>query len=481
MKKMKLQNKSKMKKTVITYGMVLLFILVFSSNASAVFVKGFRVVGKTVDIDLSHIIATEKQEMSREKIKSIGKSIKKEYHKLGYKACYIKKIIIGKDGFIEIYLHESKIMGIMVSGVEESKCREIEAFLLPVSGEIFNVNTLNKRTEMAKRIFNLGRIRLSPKRIEGDHIFIAVTVKKKEGEFYGQVAWDMAYGISPLIGYYHPFEKTALDISVLAGFTNEDFRRIEGSVKFFLFSEKNQSAFYFGGRSGMIVDRWEVFQIDYETVFGTPVTGFLYRYWLFSLDFNFSERIMKIKDYPNFDDLIYDSRLSIDLLLSNNDMVIDKRRVWNVLFNMSGGWDNLNDFLYFITSIEAKKPLFPFQWLRAIPKFNLFYTTSNKRLFWSYVYDFDLIGFFDDLTATRFKIVFGLDLEFEILNDQLYIGPLINSGYFIDESDKWTFKTGTGIRGLVKISNLMLIISYSWDITGHPENGGVLFMVEGKF
>ncbi|MCP4135743.1 MAG: hypothetical protein GY754_32545 [bacterium] len=446
-------------------------------------VTSIQLKGKTVKINTQDI-ENKSGQLSKEEVKRIVADITKRYRKRGYAAAYVDEVIIRNDGILVISIHETKVVAVRVRGAEKKTTinTDLEKVLLPEKGEVFNRFLLEKRIELAKKGFELESIKINLKETEtGDMIINVLVEEKSPGEFYGQISMDMSYGITPMVGYFYLFRRSALDTNVLLSIRDDELSRVEANINYYIFRDELPKAVFFGLNFRRITDIWQSRETNYTTTSVTPVVGARHNTGIIYYGLFLSEIISFPKDYPGFDNAIYDTRLTFDIKISDKDLLLDPREASYLRLSLSAGWDNLNKIPYGIALLKAETSYFPLLWLRFTPKIQSRATTSVERFYWSYVYDETFLGFFDDYTASRFKNTAGLDIEIEAAKGLLYIGPLINCGYFLNEENNWIFKTGTGLKSSITISGITILLYYAWDITKNPKEGGFYFMAEGKF
>jgi hypothetical protein len=119
--------------------------------------------------------------------------------------------------------------------------------------------------------------------------------------------------------------------------------------------------------------------------------------------------------------------------------------------------------------------------LRLIPRASSYYTDSRERFYLRYVFDGDLMGFSGDFSAARWKLVAGLDAEFEIVPSFFFAGPFVNGGRFLDEQERRRSASGVGARASVEYRGTMASVSYAWDASAGPSRGGVYVAAESLF
>lgn len=469
-----------MKAIIVNFIKIILIVPVFCLPLQAFEVRSVVIVGKTVNIDLSSVTGIRWRDLSEKRIKLLGAKVVNIYHSYGYTVAIIEKTILRGNGTLEIYLNEGKITGISIQGVESKTREEIRAFLQPETGRIFNTGSIRRRIKSIKSLVDLKEISIDPKRSHDGNIILLVNASKRKGSFYGRVGADMIYGVSPTIGYMYPGETFVFDTQAVAGIKEGETRRAEGQIEYFGTGAPGEPGLFFGVNGGKRIERWESQNLEYFRVRGAVKAGT-----------NILSGPVKILSYLGFDyerlgdypesDLLMQPSVTLELLYSNYSQVLNKREMFYMRIKGSGGHESINNRYFFSGSLQGSYPFFVFSTLRLLPRFLVSSISSDERCLWSYVFDNNMIGIFDDYTASKWKNVAGLDTELEISRSFVYIGPFINSAYFINEENKWDRKTGTGIMGIVYYGGLRIKIIYGWDMDESAKEGGTSFIIEGKF
>ncbi len=458
---------------------IVLSSLIFIQAAVTYRIISIELVGVTVQLDFSSVLSFKDAGLSETDIRFIATSVTDIYHAAGYTAAFVNNFVIKKEGLLEIHVREGRVAGAIIKGNRRAAAAELEKLLLGSPGDIYNEKVLAERVEAAKKRFSLSALSIKPERSGDGDIILNVMVTERAGTFYGRAWMDMIYGITPMAGYIIPFEYAAADIQAIAGYRDGKFRRTEGDAKLII-PVGGSGLFYFAEfNTARYIDRWETRDFEYTSVTVTPSLGLTFRDGYFRGDFYFSQRIIHLHDYgPS--GRFYDSRINMDLRFSSRDFILEPREAKSLDIHFSGGRESLSGKPYIRSLIKGEASLFPVREIRIVPRAGFWFTTSGERFFWSYVYDSSLIGFFNDFTASRWKSTAGLDAEAELSRSFMYMGPFINSGYFLDEAGKRRFRTGTGIKCIVRYEKLDIIIFYAWDIRDTPKNGGVIFSISGR-
>lgn len=478
------------KGTSVCFSKIIIFFFMFSSAilslyspAAAIEIKKVILKGCTVEI-IQNKIPNISGDLDNNEIRNMGIKLTDEYHSLGYTTSYVDKLVISEKGVLEIYIIESKILGINITGIEKEDS-DLEKAVYSWKGDIYNRFTAEKNAEDLRRRFNLDSVKIYTVNYQdsGD-VFLSVKVKKKSrGNFYGSIGVEPIYGITPVLGYYYPFTESAVDLYARLGYRDSEIRRAEGDIKYFVFFKDNSSAVYAGTNCSRFIDRWESRDMDYTTLSVYPVIGFRSIFSFVTFDISVKEIITEIKDYGTEGYRLrdYDTRLSVDLDISNKGEVLSMHDQAALKVNISGGRDNLNGNGYINLSGDFQTSFSPAMWVVFIPSLYSWYTTSDERFFREYVFDTHLLGFYNDFTSTKCRNTAGMYIESEISPGFVYAGPFVNTGYFLNESDKWRSETGGGVKTTIIYGDLNVEIYYAWDLSESPSRGGLSVLINGKF
>jgi hypothetical protein len=461
-------------------------LLLLVATAGALFaaeVTRIEIIGNTVDINLQSITSQTPASLSEREIRAIGTAVTAAYHSRGYTTTRVDRLVLRRDGTLQVHILESHVKNITVTGVSTGKTAKIRAFLAPVINQVYNRSLVLERAEALKREFNLNRVVMTPLNYRNSaDVHLAVEVRESTaGNVYGGIGIEPIYGVVPSLGYYYPFTSTALDMHGEAGYREGRFRKLKGEIKLFIFSDDNDCALYFGGSGSRNIETWEYQDADYTVLAYAPAIGIRAVFHSIIFDIKMHEIISHINSYYTEEYEDFDTRLTASVTYTDSSSIMNRFNTAKISASVSGGRSTLEKSGYSIAEADIRIPFSPAVWFRIIPRAHIRYTTSHKRLFWSYVYDANFLGFFDDYTASRFKNIAGLDFEFELFPELLYVGPFINSGYFENELQEWTWETGTGCKVRITYRGLQIQSYYAWDISNNPADGGLYIFAETRF
>jgi len=446
-------------------------------------------VGSSIGIDVMKITGGRPVATGRSELQALAAAITDEYHRRGYTTSFVEKVSLRADGTVEVRVRESAIARVSVSGVGEREAAEIGAFLAPEPGELYNRNILRERMDAARSRFNLDSIVIRPVNYEGTgDVFLSVSVRRRSpGSVYGGIGVDPIYGIMPRVGWRLPFAPSSLDLRATAGIRDR-LRKAEGEARYTRTLGEGYSSFFIGADGGMTVERWETAERDYTVKSGACVLGLGFAADL-PASFMAWLKLYGRGVYAVLDDYRHDGsaglnrelRAVADLLISDRFYLIEKRDATSFSAVASFGAGDLEPGGCFIAESRLRVPLRLFPIFRLIPRASSYYTDSRERFYLRYVFDGDLMGFSGDFSAARWKLVAGLDAEFEIVPSFFFVGPFVNGGRFLDERERGRSASGVGARASIEYRGTMASISYAWDASAGPSSGGVYIAAESLF
>ncbi len=457
--------------------------------SSAVFAAEVVMVGSSIEIDIMKITGGRPVSTAREELQALAAAITDEYHRRGYTTSYVEKVSVRPDGTIEVRVLESRIAGASVSGVGEREAGEIRSLLVPAEGGLYNRNVLKERMDLARARFNLDSVVIRPVNYEGTgDVFLTVSVRRRApGSFYGGIGVDPIYGIMPRIGWRLPFAPSSLDLKATAGYRDR-LRKIEGEARYTRTLGEGGSAFFVGAEGGMTVERWETPERDYVVKTGASNLGMgfaadLPASYLAWLNLYGRGQYSGVSDYglEGSSDTNRDLRGVADLLVTDRFYLLEKRGATSFSAVFSAGTSDFEPGGYFIAESRFRAPIRLLSLFRLIPRASSYYTDSRERFYMRYVFDGDLLGFAGDFSAARWKLVAGLDAEFEIVPSFLYAGPFVNGGRFLDERERRRSATGLGLRAAIEHRGTMASLSYAWNASAGMSSGGVYIAAESLF
>jgi len=447
-------------------------------------IRSIHLAGRTVDIDLSRELKRAPGELSDNDIRDLAVRITNAYHSRGYTAAFIEKITVRKDGVLEMRVHESVVESVSLDVSGNILKDELYRVFSVLEGEVYNENRLNLVIRSARKRFSLNSLKVDPGRSGTGDIILSVSAGRQKGHFYGGIGVDMAYGIRPLIGYYRPSGSKAADIKITAGIRDGEISMAGGDITLYCFRKDSRAALYMGLGGSSVADIWQLRDKEYTLISVRPVLGVRYFTGMAVYDLSLSEKISSLRNYRDSDSCFSDTRLTADVHINNGRRKIDERKTGDLRLSVSGGWEDFTGSAYASASLNARQGIIPFyslDWLCIIPRLAVTCTTSGERLFREYVYDSSFIVASGDYTASSWKNVAGLVCEAAVADSGFYIGPFINTGYYLDEQEEWATRTGTGIRCRMGFRDIRIEAYYAWEVPGDPSAGAIIILAQGTF
>ncbi len=453
-----------------------------ASPLYAIEITSIVVTGNTVDVGIEKVIPARRGSFTEEEIRLMAAGITDLYHAAGYATSYVDKMIIRKDGALDIRIRESKIAAITVQGLSESSAGEVQAFLRPLQGRLYNTRTLREHAEILKSRHRLSAISMSAVNAdrEGDVELVVRARRRSYGDFYGGVYSDAIYGVTPRLGYAQSLDHFGFALESSASFRDGDMRRAVGRARI---------AWPVGGAFAILLiasavdstEVWQSRQLEYsETAFSSGA-GALYRSGMFASEITFTAHTILLDNYHAQERRASGGEGRLSIRVSDGELVLVKRRTKSVEASLEGGADSVEPDGYCNATFAAECPLAPLPWLLIRPRVDFFHTSSCERYRWRYVFDNALPGFPEDYTAADTRALGSVRLEFELFSELLYAGPMYHAGYFHDELTNWIFKSSIGAQIGIVYESLTAGLSYSWDAESGPAHGFARLDISARF
>lgn len=465
-------------------------LIAVSAVAGAEPIRDIVLVGSTINIDVRAIPGVAAGNLGDADIRSVGARVTAEYHRLGYTTSYVERLVVRKDGTLDVHVRESRIAGIEVTGIGARDARELESLLFPVKNEIYNKLVIQDRMKRARELYNLDTLRVVPVNYkDSDDVFLSVRAERTSaGRFSGGVVLDPIYGIGPLLGWRMPSKDSDFSVTGTAGYRANEWRKIAGDLRYSRRMAPGEGALALGMRGGRTIEQWQSRGDEFTVTSCAPSVGIgvitdVTDDFLLWTTVSIAEIVNALEDYSERGGRAYnyDTRLTLDVLLSNRYYKMEKNTATEMHLALSGGRSGLEKKGYVIAVFDASTSAPCLSWLRLIPRCASYYTSSKERLYHSYVFDAALMGFSNDYTASKWKNTAGLDVEAGLLPGMLYVGPFVNAGCFLDERNYWRAKTGTGAKCRIRVKSAMVQLYYAWNAAGPPKNGGMYISASGDF
>jgi hypothetical protein len=456
---------------------------VVSAEQVAREIRSIIITGSSLNIGVDDIISMKKGSLTDREIEALGVAITNRYHSHGYTTSYVKKIFISGDGKLEFQIEESRIAGIHVSGISREKSKTINDLLTPLPPGLYNRFWIEERTGIAQKALNLSSVSIRVENIEnsGD-VRLEITARENLPLTYrGGMIFEPIYGATPMLELTMPLGRTVLTAGGVLGVREGEIKKMEGTFRVYTGAGSASWAFFSGYTGSRRIETWESAGISYRHTSHTPAVGLRYLrdVMLFEISANYA--IIDIVTYPDIEKDQRDMRLDVLTAYSNSHKSIIRQDSTEASVAYSVGRGSIIDSYYQNGHVSFRTTFSPVVWLKIKPRVTAYSTTSDSRYYWSYVFDGNLQGFYDDFTASRRKVIAGTGIEYEIIPEQFYCGPFFNSGRYINESGSWKTASGAGVSGMMLFSNFTFQAHYAWDITRKPGDGGFFISLEGSF
>ncbi len=460
-----------------------LFLLSMYSSAYGLQVVEVEVVGNSVDVGIDKFKIVRPLPSSKIEIENFAAGITDLYHRKGYTTSYVERMNVTKEGILKIYIRESKIIDVEITGVDADMAVRAKEIMVPVEGELYNRFQLQERAILCQRVLELDSIKIIPLNYRDTaDVKLRVEVKQSSpGKLDGGIGYEPVYGILPRIGYFYRYRNSAVYAGSEGGYRNGEFKRISGFLKYMISPGMDSFKLYGSIRGESVKDVWESKDIEYTT--RSFSAGIGVNYWKngYLCDLGVAGTEAWYYNYYESDRRTADSRVSLIIGYSDKPFVAYGGDASYATASASIGYNESGAAPYSITRFDAETVLLPVVWFRIIPGAHSFYTSSDDRFMWSYVFDRHLLGFPDDFTASSFKNILNLRLEFELFPELLYLGPVFFSGYYRNEYDAWRTSSSTGAMARISFGKFSINGCYAWDIHRAPLHGGFYLIAEGAF
>ncbi len=459
-----------------------LITLYFQGTASA---DGDSVIftGNTIDIGLRELAKGITAASSKRDLESLAAAVTDRYHKLGYTTTMVEKIHVRKDGIVEIAIRESKIAEITVRGVSDGIAKSICAILRPSEGELYNVHVLRSRSMEVRRRLDISSIKIRVLNRDGsEDVSLVVTARRPLwGTFRGEMLYEPIYGLSPFIEYRQKMAQCSLTLHGNAGVRQSEFRKKEGVLRFSVETFDRCQIFADFGWTGK-TDVWESAHTEYHERTHRPSVGMNVQSGGFVFELSFVQSSIHLRDYPSGEDDHSELFVKASAAYRETDILLPGMDGKSFAISASSGKSSLLEGYFMKGEAMGVTSWSPAVWLTFRSKFIGQYVSAHERYYMFYVFDRFLPGFADDFTSTTARLLLGVESEFEVYPDTVYLAPLVNGGRFRSEAGpSWYNAVGSGISISVRIGTFGFQAVYAWDIQGNMKDGSFLMTANGTF
>lgn len=440
--------------------------------------------GATANIDFKSVIDRISSSPSQEDLRRLATEITNLYHENGYTTSYAEKVLVKKNGDIEILVRESKIVEISVFGVDDERARKIGKILLPQGHELYNRITIKERADYAAQSLKLSSIKIEVLNIENS-ADVALKIEanvSKIGSTRIAMKYEPIYGFSPMFSYNQKCDSAAISIAGMFGIRDDAWRkkyteamisRPVGDV-FGLYTKYEWSS---------SLETWDELNKDFSSLSHRPSLGMRY-----AITRNILFDISSILDFFTLENYL-DSQSSFhDVALRFMGRYSDAEDIM-----VPGEETNLQMALLITRSGLEKKNIFsanfffdthytPVAWMNIRPALAGNYTTADERYYRLYVYDETFPVRNNDFSATHAKISGHLYFEYEAYPEMLNFGPIIYQTWYYNEiSFDTQSETALGICSRIIIGRFYINALCVWPTDSLRENPVFLFSANGVF
>ncbi len=478
-----------MKKNLIYILILSLALLLCVSQAVALTVSSIEFIGNTVDLQLDELASGYTGEVTRRDIDHLSVLVTRKYHQAGYTTSYVEKMELAEDGTLRIFIYESRIREVRVTGIKGETANELRRVGELWQGQVYNRNQVRSRLERLKELYELEGITLDVKNYN-DSGDVVLLMQVDEGDRWWR--WGIGvrplYGISPYAMYTIPLGNNYVELSARASYMDDRFTRAEGSMEWYRFgSGRSPFQYYAGIEGGRTMQKWETFDTWFAADGGRLYAGTRMYLRMSSgilviPGIEASGSFTRIRDYSEEETDNRQGSAGLRLVITEQGMVLPRRNVSKLSLKGDAAASTLEPGGFVQAEADGQLVLPLTTRLRFMPTAYSYYTSSRERYYRRYIYDQNLLGFGADFSASSFKNVGGLHLELEVSPAFFYLDPFVNSGYFKDEENRWSHDTGAGIKAIFYFRKVYWDVTFAWDVSGTPgETGRIYFMAYANF
>lgn len=464
-------------------------VLIQPSPIRAETIREIRILGATAGIDFAPLLRGKTGELSRKEIEHLGALVTEEYHRRGYATSYAERLLVTKGGILEIHVRESRLRAVRIEEAGVDEAAQIEALLMERPGELYNRNAVQERARIVRERLNLERIRIEPVNFEDtpDVLLLVRIERRGRGKFSGVLGYNPIYGVSPELAFFHPGEGASLSLKARGGYRADVVRMLEGEARGVVGGGgKSGVGLVLGIEGGRRVEIWESRDDEYSHVSCSPSAGLrliseLSQSYVLWTEVLFKGAMSRLDGYDGRNVLNREALAVLDLGVSNRYYMLESRNATELRCVISGGISDMEKKGVVSASADFSTSLLPVYWLRLVPRLHSFAASSGERVYRRYVFDRHLMGFGEEFAASRWKNVAGLEAEFELSPELLYLGPFGNAGYYINEHGTWSLAGAAGMKARFVYRDLSIAAYYGFDVTGAVTKGSVYFFGESSF
>ncbi len=429
---------------------LLLHCIITGAWVISVYAAGSAITVKaaTVNLDFQSVIERYSVPLSQDDLRRLAMEITNLYHENGYTTSYAEKVIVKKNGDIEILVRESRIAAVTVLGVNNDYKQKIIKLLKPRQDELYNTITIKERAEYAVKSLQLSSMKINLTNIDGTaDVNLKIDARSSSfGSAKMKLQYEPIYGLSPFIGYDQKFDEITITLSGNLGIKDSAYRK-----KFAQAMVSNSTAdalsLYMTFEWSKTIETWSEELKDFTTMSRRPSFGIKY-----SLNRNILFDVATAMDYivlENYQDSaksFHDVSFCIsghytdapDIIVPGNDTKI------GVFFSFTKS--NLEEGKFINTRFFSHTVYTPISWIHIRPSLSGNYTAAEQRFYRGYAYD-ESFPVKNSYASTHARIMGNVYFEFEVYPEMIHLGPTWHQMFYYNETSyKVESSTAFGIR-----------------------------------
>ncbi len=394
------------------------------------------VKGATAKLDFKSVIARFTLPLSHDDLRRLAMEITNIYHEYGYTTSFAEKVIVKKNGDVEILVRESRIVDVSVLGIPEESAKKVIAILSPTRDELYNTITIKDRAEQAAKRLKLSTVKIDVQNADNSaDVILKVTARESRfGATRMKMYYEPIYGLTPLLAYDQTIGKISFSFSGSLSVRNSEYRKKCAAAMITYFSGKPLS-FYAQYDWTTSIETWKEKLNDFHAVSNRPGLGMQYaihRNIICALSsvFNF----FVLDNYRDSQNSYHDVSLSLSGHYTNAPDIIVPGDDTKARIEFSITRSDLEKKHFITTGLFFHTLFSPTAWLNIRPSLAGDFTSADERYYRWYIYDETFPVKSDDYAATHARISGRLYFEFETYPEMLYLGPIGYHTFFYNET-----------------------------------------------
>lgn len=393
------------------------------------------VKGATANLDFKSVIDRFTLPLSQDDHRRLAMEITNVYHENGYTTSYAEKVIVKKNGDIEILVSESRITDVLVFGVNDDYKQKIKKLLTPQHDELYNNITIKERAEYAVKSLQLSFMKINVMNADGtaDVKLKIETSRSPFGSVKMKLQYEPVYGLSPFIDYDQNFGEVSISLTGSLGIKESAYRKKFTSAMISN-SFGNSFSLYMKYEWSNTIETWAEEVKDFNVMSNRSSFGMKY-----SLNRNILFDVSSVLDFIALENYQASATSSRDVLVCISgqytdapDIIVpgdDTKIGMSVSITKSdleeGNFINARFFSYTVFT--------PIAWVHIRPSLSGTYSTANQRYYRDYVYDESFPAIIS-YVSTHARIFGNLSFEFEVYPEMIHLGPIGYQMFYYNET-----------------------------------------------